>query len=89
MIILYSIIPALCLSIGFYFGFKLGKTNELPNFKKTEEIQENSTEELVQGNETEEKDEETEEMKEIKRLGQTWSNLNNYDGSSKGQEEVL
>lgn len=89
MIILYSIIPALCLCIGFYFGFKLGRTNELPNFKKTEEVQENSIEEPVQENETEEKDEETEEMKEIKRLGQTWSNLNNYDGSSKGQEEVL
>ena len=44
MQILYSIVTALCLCIGFYFGFKLGRTNELPRFKtKTErkEIQEN------------------------------------------------
>ena len=40
MQILYSIVTALCLCIGFYFGFKLGRTNELPRFKtKTERKQ--------------------------------------------------
>ena len=33
MQILYSIVTALCLCIGFYFGFKLGRSNELPRYK--------------------------------------------------------
>ena len=47
MQILYSIVTALCLCIGFYFGFKLGRTNELPRFKtktKRKQVQEEKQE---------------------------------------------
>ena len=72
MQILYSIVTALCLCIGFYFGFKLGRTNELPRFKtKTERKQ-------VQ-----------EEKEEADVLNKILKNLDRYDGSSKGQEDIV
>lgn len=37
MQILYSITTTLCLCIGFYFGFKIGRTNELPKMKTKQE----------------------------------------------------
>lgn len=40
-----SIITALCLCIGFYFGFKIGRTNELPKFKTRQEKQKEKEEE--------------------------------------------
>lgn len=73
MQILYSIIPALCLCIGFYFGFKLGKTNELPNVKR--EIKENKIRE--------------EELKDIEEINKVLGNLDRYDGSPKGQEDIV
>lgn len=72
MQILYSILSALCLGIGFYFGFKIGRTGELP---KTAKIKKQ-----------EQKDDEKE--KEISRLEKIIGNLNRYDGTSKGQEEI-
>lgn len=76
MIILYSIIPALCLCIGFYFGFKLGKTNELPNVANIKrEIKENKIRE--------------EELKDIEEINKVLGNLDRYDGSPKGQEDIV
>ena len=72
MQILYSITTALCLCIGFYFGFKLGRTNELPRFKtRTERKQ-------VQ-----------EEKEEADVLNKILKNLDRYDGSPKGQEDIV
>lgn len=73
MQILYSIITALCLCIGFYFGFKLGRTNELPKLIKTQE----------------QLKKEKQEEKEISRLEKELKNLNNYTGTSKGQEDII
>lgn len=73
MQILNSIISALCLCIGFYFGFKIGKTNELPRIVKTKR----------------EKKEEKEEEKKISEIEKVLNNLNRYDGTSKGQEEIV
>lgn len=73
MQILYSIITALCLCIGFYFGFKLGRTNELPKLIKTKE----------------QVKKEKQEEKEISRLEKELKNLNNYKGTSKGQEDII
>lgn len=73
MTILYSIIPALCLCIGFYFGFKLGKTNELPNIKR--EMRESKIRE--------------EELKDIEKINKVLGNLDRYDGSTKGQEDIV
>lgn len=45
--ILCAIIPSLCLSIGFYFGFKVGKSNDLPKSipEQIKEIKEKKIEE--------------------------------------------
>ena len=73
MIILYSILTALCLCIGFYFGFKLGRTNELPKIKvKTKQ----------------EKQEEEKKEKELSIFEKSLNNLNRYKGTSEGQEEI-
>lgn len=72
MQILYSIVTALCLCIGFYFGFKIGRTNELPKIKTRKQIKK-----------------ENEEEKEKTLLEKALSNLDKYDGTSKGQEEII
>lgn len=73
MQILYSIITTLCLCIGFYFGFKLGRTNELPKLiKSKKEIKK-----------------EQEEEKEMSKLEKSLRNLNGYIGTSEGQEEIV
>lgn len=73
MTILYSIVPALCLCIGFYFGFKLGKTNELPNIKR--EIKESKAREM--------------ELKGLEEINKILGNIDRYDGSSRGQEDIV
>lgn len=73
MQMLYSITTALCLCIGFYFGFKIGRTNELPKLIKSKK----------------QINREKEEEKEISRLEKELKNLNNYTGTSKGQEEII
>jgi len=70
---IYSIITALCLCIGFYFGFKIGSTKELPSIKRT--IKENKQRD--------------EEEKELKRFEKELGNLNRYDGTSTGQEDLV
>jgi len=72
MQILYSIVTTLCLCIGFYFGFKLGRTNELPKIKTRKQIKK-----------------ENEEEKEKNILQKALNNLDKYDGTSKGQEEII
>lgn len=73
MQILYSIIAILCLCIGFYFGFKIGRTNELPKIIKSKtQIQKEKKEE-----------------KEISKLEKALKNLNEYTGTSKGQEDIV
>lgn len=69
---IYSIITALCLCIGFYFGFKIGSTKELPSIRRT--IKENKQRD--------------EEEKELKRFEKELGNLNRYDGTSTGQEDL-
>ena len=73
MQILYSITTALCLCIGFYFGFKIGRTNELPKLIKSKK----------------QINKEKQEEKEISRLEKELKNLNNYTGTSKGQEDII
>lgn len=73
MYIIYSIITTLCLCIGFYFGFKIGSTKELPSIKRT--IRENKQRD--------------EEEKEIKNMNKILGNLDRYDGTSKGQEDIV
>ena len=72
MQILYSIVTALCLCIGFYFGFKLGRTNELPRFKSRIERKQ------IQ-----------EDKEKIDKFNKALKNLDRYDGSSEGQEDII
>lgn len=70
---MYSIISALCLGIGFYFGFKIGETKQLPNIKRS--IRENRQRE--------------EEDKERKKMEKILANIDRYDGTSNGQEDIV
>lgn len=76
MEILYSILVALALSIGFYFGFKLGRYNELPRVKSIKTIKK-------------EKEKDKEDEENLNRFIKSINNLNGYTGSSKGQEEIV
>ena len=73
MQLLYSIITVLCLCIGFYFGFKIGKTDELPKI-------------IIKSKK--EKQEEKELTKELNILEKSINNLNRYGGTSEGQEDI-
>ena len=72
MAVLCSIVTALAVAGGFYFGFKLGRENELPNLRKEREI----------------KRQEEEEEEKDRRFERALANLDRYDGTDKGQEEI-
>lgn len=72
MQVIYSIITILAMCLGFYFGFKIGRTNELPKLKTKKELV---------------KEEEKEKKKNA--LERALDNLDKYDGTSKGQEEII
>lgn len=38
MQVIYLIITILAMCIGFYFGFKIGRTNDLPKIKSKQQI---------------------------------------------------
>lgn len=73
MIVLCSIVTALALAGGFYFGFILGRTGELPRVKK-ETKEEKKVKEKI----------DKEQLKMMKAL----SNIDRYDGTTNGQEEI-
>ncbi len=71
-----TILPIVCLSAGFYFGFKIGKTSEIP--KVPEELKHpiKTAKETKREKETEEE------------LSKALRNLDNYDGTSLSQEDI-
>lgn len=73
---IYVLFPVVCLSVGFYFGFKIGKTSELP--KATEKIK----------HPIKTINEEKEQEKAIEELSKGLKNLDNYDGTSTSQEDI-
>ena len=74
MIILYSIFTTLCLVIGFYFGFKIGETKQLPSIKiKTKK----------------QKEIDKEEEKETQRFIKSIGNMERFDGTTNGQEDIV
>lgn len=71
-----TILPIVCLSAGFYFGFKIGKTSEIPKVPKEfrhpiKTMQETKREEKVE-----------------EELNKAIRNLDNYDGTSLSQEDI-
>jgi hypothetical protein len=73
---IYVVFPVVCLSVGFYFGFKIGKTSEMP--KATEKIK----------HPIKTIKEEKEQEKAIEELSKGLKNLDNYDGTSMSQEDI-
>ena len=74
--LIYVVFPVVCLSAGFCFGFKIGKTSEIP--KVTEKIK----------HPIKTSKEEKEQEKVIEELSKELRNLDNYDGTSMSQEEI-
>ena len=74
--LIYTILSIACLSAGFYFGFKIGKTSEMP--KVPEKIKHPIKTIKV---EKEQKQFESELNKALK-------NLDNFDGTPESQEDI-
>lgn len=74
--LIYTILSIACLSTGFYFGFKIGKTSEMP--KVPEKIKHPIKTMKV------EKEQEQFESKLNKEL----KNLDNFDGTPESQEDI-
>lgn len=72
--LIYSIIPGLCICIGFYFGFRIGKEKEIPKIKTISEV-------------IEEKKEIAEEKKEKNIMTDYLSNIDNYPNNQKEIKE--
>lgn len=77
--LIYSIIPVVCIASGFYFGFKVGRTSEIPKVSKE------TIDKIKHPIKTikEEKEEEEQENELVQAL----RNLDNYDGTKSSQEE--
>ena len=73
MEVLCIIATALVLASGFYFGYILGKTGEFPKGKEKEEKP------VQKKEDDEDKD---------RRFEIALANLDRYDGTDKGQEEI-
>lgn len=80
--LIYTILPVVCLITGFYFGFKIGKTLELPSIpEKVKHPIKTIIEEKEEKEEKEQKEAESELNKALK-------NLDNFDGTSESQEDI-
>ena len=74
--LIYTILPVVCLIAGFYFGFKIGKTSEMP--KVPEKIK----------HPIKVRQEEKEQEKVETELSKALKNLDNYDGTEESQEDI-
>ena len=78
MIFLYTLFSVLCLCIGFYFGYKLGDTKELPDVNPIKVANKVTTE---VSNIKKKK----ERSKELNELNQILKNIDRFDGTGQGQ----
>jgi uncharacterized protein YacL len=72
-----SIIPIICLILGFYFGFRIGKEKEIPTINPVKIVKE----------EVEQAKEEKRSKKEKEILEQYIENLDNYPNNQKKIKE--
>lgn len=80
--IIFSIISILCLCIGFFAGFKIGKMISTEAKETTvEKAPKIKTEKIS-------KEEKIKYEEQMKKLEQIWENASNYDGTSKNQVKV-
>ena len=74
--LIYTILSIACLSAGFYFGFKIGKTSEMP---KIPEKVRHPIKTIKM---------EKEQEKAESELSKALKNLDNFDGTSASQEDL-
>lgn len=74
--LIYTILSIACLSAGFYFGFKIGKTSEMP--KVPEKIKH-----PIKTIKVEKEHEQFES-----ELNKALKNLDNFDGTPESQEDI-
>lgn len=74
--LIYTILSIACLSAGFYFGFKIGKTSEMPKIP----------EKIKHPIKTIKKEKEQEKAEN--ELSKALKNLDNFDGTSASQEDL-
>ena len=76
--IIYTVISIACLMAGFYFGFRIGKQNEIPTIPQIK-----TPAKIIKEHKAIKEAE-----KEISKLNTILTNLDNYDGTEMHQEEV-
>ena len=74
--LIYTFLSIVCLSAGFYFGFKIGKTLEIP--KISEEVKHSIKSIKIQ------KEQDAFE----RELNKALKNLDNFDGTAESQEDL-
>lgn len=77
--LIYTIIPAVSLSIGFYYGFKIGKDSKVP------ELSDKLKHPLKFIKKK--KNQKAQEIEEDK-MNKILRNIDNYDGTSLSQEDI-
>ena len=81
--LIYTILCIVSICIGFFYGYKLGKNEEIE--KPTERIKE------IVENHKEKKQEKRnaeQERKEVEKLNNILQNIDSYDGTNRNQREV-
>lgn len=74
--LIYTFLSIVCLSAGFYFGFKIGKTLEMPRVP----------ERVKHPIETIKKQKQQKKIED--ELNKALKNLDNFDGTAESQEEL-
>lgn len=81
MNLIYTIFAVLCLSIGFYFGYKLADTKKLPEINPIKVVDKVHTDVVnIQKKKS--------QNKKLNELNQALDNMEKFDGTSKGQKPI-
>lgn len=79
--LIYHFFTILCLCVGFYFGYTIGKTQRLPKYKSVGKIIRERKKEIEREKKEEEKEKELETKFSITE--QYLENINNYPNNQK------
>lgn len=79
--LIQTIISILCLIVGFYFGFRVGKTKELPEINPIEVADKVDTQVTAIKKKKEQK-------KDLDKFNQAMKNMERFDGTGEGQEPI-
>lgn len=82
---IYTTLCILCLCVGFFVGYKLSKENNMIDKVSMQKIQ-NPIKTVKEKIENKKEQEAIQEQ--LDELNRIYENIENYDGSSKGQKEL-